>query len=145
MKILTPAGKSAQALRPVVLVDDCPDARFLSSRALKRAGLENPIVTLNGGKEAIAYLRGTCLAAGGRRGERPEMMFLDVEMPDCDGFQVLRWLRRRKAFQKLRVILLTHSEVKPEAVAKLKVDAVLEKYPSPTTLRNLLPPMKSSA
>lgn len=131
----------ATNLRPVVLVDDSPDDRFLSSRMLRRAGLRNPIVTLSDGDEAIAYLRSTCLAAGGERRARPQLMFLDIKMPRCDGFRVLRWLRRRKAFRKLDVIMLTHSDEPVDVAAALKLGArdVVMKFPSPATLTKLLP------
>ena len=129
-------------VRPIVLVDDCPDARFLSSRALHRAGVSNPIVALEDGEAAIAYLRSTCLAAGGRRGTRPELMFLDIKMPRCDGFRVLRWVRRRKAFHKLRGIMLTHSDEPAdiEQALKLGAEAVVTKYPTPAVLAKFFPP-----
>jgi CheY-like chemotaxis protein len=40
---------------------------------------------------------------------RPDLVFLDLQMPLQDGFSVLQALRRESSFQKLRVVALTAS------------------------------------
>jgi two-component system, LytTR family, response regulator len=72
-----PAGK----LRAFI-VDDEPLARSNISALLKR----DPEIEISGqcgsGTEAIAEIRRT----------RPDLVFLDVQMPECDGFDVLELL-----------------------------------------------------
>ena len=40
---------------------------------------------------------------------RPDIVFLDLQMPLQDGFSVLQALRKESSFQKLRVVALTAS------------------------------------
>ena len=41
---------------PVLLIDDNPDDLFLTEDLLKKSGVAGPIVTVNGGEEAIELL-----------------------------------------------------------------------------------------
>src|SRR5215216_7718337 len=65
---LTPAGSRTRKLREILLVEDDPADAELTLRSLKRAGLMNPVKTLEGGPEAIDYFFATEKRV--RRGER---------------------------------------------------------------------------
>ena len=68
------------------------------------------------------------------------MAFLEVNMPPGDGFRVLRWIRKKKAFRRTRVVMLTDSS-KPtdlQLAEKLKADGYLLKYPHPDTIAFLV-------
>ena len=136
----TRALRSRAALRPLLLVDDDADALFLSERALRKGGVENPIVTAVGAEPAIAYLRSTCLAAGSPKGRKPAVIFLDIKMPDLDGFHVLRWIRRHRAFLKTKVIMLSHSDEERdiERARRLGADDCVMKYPKPAVMAALV-------
>lgn len=43
------------------------------------------------------------------RNRRPDLVFLDLQMPLQDGFSVIRALRKESPFQKLRVVAVTAS------------------------------------
>jgi len=64
----------------IVVVDDNPDGRELMARILRREGFE--VAEAATGKEALR------LAAG-----CPNLMVLDVELPDLDGFEVCRRIK----------------------------------------------------
>ena len=121
---------------PVLVVDDDPDAIFLSRRALLKAGLKNPIVTVASGEEAVAYLRNCCLAAGSVRGRKPVALFLDVHMPRMDGFKVLRWVRKKKAFGRMKKFILTTSDSPADRAQALELgaDGYLVKHPTPEAM-----------
>jgi diguanylate cyclase (GGDEF)-like protein len=90
--ILGAAGGAA----PVALVvDDDPLVRILGHETLVQAGFE--VLEAANGRDALA------LAAG----RRPEIVLLDIDLPDIDGFEVLRALRRRFDAHEVAVVMIT--------------------------------------
>jgi len=93
----------------VLLADDSQDDRQLLERAFgqcQRFHLLGPVID---GAQAIAYLNGEGKYANRHAYPFPDMLLLDLRMPQMDGFQVLRWLRT-KCFPKLLVVVLSGSD-----------------------------------
>jgi CheY-like chemotaxis protein len=67
------------SVRRVLVVDDDPDVLQLFSRMLHVCDSTLEIATVSSGKQALDELRRTA----------PDLMLLDVLMPDMDGWQVL--------------------------------------------------------
>ncbi len=105
-----------------------------------KAGISGPFVTAASGSEAIRCLRNSCPAAHGGRGRKPVMLFLDINMPGGDGFVVLRWIRRKPAFRKTKVIMLSNSShvADRRQALELGADAYVVKHGSVTTLADTL-------
>lgn len=95
--------------REVLLVDDNPDDRFLFQAAWTKAGIENPLRTLDNGQEACDYLGGEGKYADRAGFPLPALVLLDIKMPGKSGFEVLEWLRGRAPSKLLPVIMLTAS------------------------------------
>ena len=108
----------------IMAVDDEEDTRLLVSACLEQAGFE--VELASGGKEALS-----------RVGEfRPDLMLLDIAMPEMDGFEVCRRLRAVPATANLPVILLTaksSQEYVKKAVA-LKINGYVVKPFEPKAL-----------
>ncbi len=81
--------------RKVLVVDD--DEHILRSLAQYLELEEFSVKTASGGAEALALVES----------ERPDLVVLDVMMPEMDGFEVLENLRRKPETEKLPVIMLT--------------------------------------
>jgi CheY-like chemotaxis protein len=83
------------ALKKILLVDDSPTV-ILMERLLLQDG---PYTLLNAasGQEALE----TALA------ERPDLILLDVVMPEMDGFEVCRRLRAEESTRATPIILVT--------------------------------------
>lgn len=79
----------------VLVVDDEPEIRDLCKVNLEFAG--HDVVLAANGREAIEYVAH----------ERPDFVFLDLMMPEVDGWAVLRELRTREATADVPVVLLT--------------------------------------
>lgn len=79
----------------VLVVDDEPEIRDLCRVNLEFAGHE--VDEAGNGAEAIAYLER----------ERPDFVFLDLMMPEVDGWDVLRAIRTRPETADVPVVLLT--------------------------------------
>lgn len=125
------------SLPPVFLIDDNVDDLFLLRQRLSRGGIENPIVSFEDGEEAMARLK---RLGGEPGGEPPCVIFLDLRMPRCGGFEVLKWVRAQPLLEQVQVVIVTTSTLPEDAVRAKQLGAagLLSKYPSPETLARLV-------
>jgi DNA-binding response OmpR family regulator len=79
----------------ILVVDDEPDIAGLIRRYLERGGYQ----------VLVAHDARTALETA--RQERPDLMTLDVNLPDCDGFTLLEWLKGDPATAQIPVIMLS--------------------------------------
>ena len=61
-------------------------------------------------KETVSYLQGAGVYAQRDRYPMPQVLILDLEMPNEDGFQVLEWLKSSELGSKIRVVALAARE-----------------------------------
>jgi two-component system response regulator len=93
----------------VLLVEDNPDDVALARRAIRRRNLGARLEVVTSGPEALARLQ--------RSDQRlPRVVFLDVNMPEWNGFEVLQRLRADDRTRHLPVVLLTTSN-EPDDIA----------------------------
>ena len=122
----------------ILIVDDEPDALEVLGFKLKEAGFL-PLFATDGLKALAAV-----------RSERPDLVVLDVMMPEMDGFEVCKILRRDSATALLPVLMLTAEAAEMDRVLGLEfgADDYLTKPYSPRELvlriRKLLKRAKSS-
>lgn len=83
-------------VKKVMLVDDDDDVRLISQMALRDVG-GWPTIAVASGRLAVA------LAPT----ERPDVILLDVMMPDLDGLSTLALLRADPATARIPVIFMT--------------------------------------
>jgi two-component system, OmpR family, response regulator len=100
----TPVGADACEAR-LLVVDDEPTILELMSGSLRFAGFD--VVTATTGADALAVAASS----------RPDLILLDVMMPDGDGFEVVR--RMRAGGSRVPVIFLTARTAVGERVAGL--------------------------
>ena len=93
----------------ILIADDNSDDRLLMERALKRADSGLSVRFVASGQEAVAYLDGSGPYADRLLFPYPSFVITDCEMPDGDGFSVLRRLQAR-APALMRVMMLSSSE-----------------------------------
>lgn len=91
--------QSAEAMGPVLVVDDEEQDRFLIRGVLEDMAFQ--VVEAEGGREALSLLKS---------GEHDfSLVVLDLIMPEVDGTEVLRRIRRSLSTQALPVVVLTAS------------------------------------
>ena len=95
--------------RTILLVEDNADDVFLMERALRAARIVNPMIVVESGQEAMDYLSGAGNFADRGAYPLPAVMFLDLKLPFVYGHDVLAWIRQRREFESLIVIILTSS------------------------------------
>ena len=92
----------------VLVADDSTDDRFLLHAAMRRATRLQVVAEVADGAEVIAYLKGHDAYADRKRYPLPDLLLLDLKMPQKDGFEVLEWMRTQ-SLPGLTVVVLTDS------------------------------------
>ncbi len=103
----------------IMLVEDNPDHEALTIRALKKAGLANPVVVAHDGAEAVNFL----FDNGRTREEMPQVILLDLKLPKVDGLEVLERLRAEEITRYVPVVVLTSSDEENDLVRSYKLGA----------------------
>jgi CheY-like chemotaxis protein len=123
----------------ILLVEDNEDDVFLMKRALKEAGVTNPLYLVEDGQEATDYLGGQGQFSDRTRYPLPAVVFLDLKLPLKSGHDVLAWIRSQKMLESLVVVVLTSSD-EPTDVSKsyeLGANSYLVKPPTAEQLLDL--------
>lgn len=97
------------ALPVLALAEDNADDVFFMKRAMKAAGIANPLEILGDGRQAVEYLAGRGPYADRKAHPLPCLLLLDLKLPLLTGFEVLEWIRGRPETKSLPVIVLTSS------------------------------------
>jgi signal transduction histidine kinase/CheY-like chemotaxis protein len=84
-------------VRRVLLVDDDPDALALFSQMLTICDSTLEVLSASSGKEALERLHR----------DSPDLMLLDIVMPDIDGWQVLESMMQDEAAPRVPVFLVS--------------------------------------
>jgi CheY-like chemotaxis protein len=79
-------------------------------RAFDKAKLANPLYVVPDGAEAIDYLSGEGKYADRAQYPLPDLLLLDLKMPNKNGLEVLEWIRHQPTLSSLRVVVLTASD-----------------------------------
>ena len=81
--------------KKILLVDDSATTLMMEQMVLR--GEAYTIVTAKNGREAVA------VAAA----ERPDLILLDVVMPEMNGFEACRRIRQQEATRRVPIIMVT--------------------------------------
>lgn len=114
-----PESQTMEKKDPIILVvDDTEDNLDLLEFALKRKPVE--MIRAGSGMECLALARD----------RQPDIILLDIQMPEMDGFETLKRLRENPATAKIPVIFLTAQRKEPESIERgllMGVDEYLTK------------------
>ena len=115
-------------MKQVLLAEDNPANRELLTEVLERWGFG--VVSAANGREALA-----CLDI-----QLPDLALVDIQMPESDGYQLIRRIRQDPRLRHLRVIALTAFAMRGdrEAILARGFDAYLTKPVDFNELRNEL-------
>ncbi len=115
----------------VVVIDDDPILADLLTHALETRGYR--VVCLGDGREALRRLTGPDRM-------RARLILLDVDLPEVNGFDVLRQLRRDGVLATSKVIVLTVRSTEPEVLEALEqgaADHIAKPFSVPVLLQRV--------
>lgn len=124
----------------ILLVEDSSDDVFLFERALRRTGIETRLSVVSNGSAAVEFLKAVLEGREPEKFPRPNVIFLDLKLPQLSGFEVLRWVRQQKFEPPLSIIVLTGSDEERDKrlVAELGVDEFVTKPARAAYLKEVL-------
>jgi CheY-like chemotaxis protein len=116
-------GEEAVVRPYILLVEDDPDDRRLTVRLLRQAYVYGDIVAARTGRQALEYLFGIGQFAGRNLSHKPELILLDLRLPDMDGKEVLRCLQTDARTSDIPVVVLTSSHSEEDLVECYRLGA----------------------
>lgn len=93
----------------ILIVEDDADDALLTTHALRRNGITNRVASVATGKDALNIFAGHDPPIDGMQHFNPELLLLDLRLPDIDGIELLRQLRSDPRTRSLHVVILTAS------------------------------------
>jgi CheY-like chemotaxis protein len=104
----------------ILLVEDNDGDARLAQEALAEAKVANTLYRVADGEEALEFLR--------KQGKyasvpRPQLVFLDLNLPKKDGMEVLREIKHHPSLHRIPVVILTASEAESDIVKSYDLHA----------------------
>lgn len=99
----------ARSKKTILIIDDEPACLDLHSRIVSMWSDKCNILTANNGREAIPIIQS----------ETPDLVLLDLVMPELDGFGVLEMMRSNEHTRDIPVLVLTGQVLTHEDLARL--------------------------
>jgi two-component system response regulator len=103
----------ADAVGPILIVDDDLDDAALTKRAIASLYPCVPIRIIESGKALIAYLEGGSASSVPTGHRLASAILLDLRMPEMDGFAVLEWIKDQPKYAGIPVIVVSAFEDLP--------------------------------
>lgn len=91
----------------ILIVEDDPFQRDLTVMALRRIGVMQPVHCVDGGIAAVAYVQGSGAYADRKQFPLPNLIITDLQMPDGDGYTLLRFLQAQPGEAICRIVVFS--------------------------------------
>jgi len=96
----------------ILIVEDEPNTAEMLRAYFESQGYQ--VTSVGWGKEALAFVKGTL----------PDLVVLDIRLPDIDGYEVCRHLRSHRRTAHIPIIFLTEKRERIDRLAGLELGAV---------------------
>lgn len=111
--------------KSVLLVDDSYVDNLISRKIIEKSNFAEEITVISSPFDAINYLR-NCLSSGT---DLPEVIFLDIRMPEMNGFDFLKEIDLIAGFDRAKVkIFMLSSSLDPVDLRRTKENALVSKF-----------------
>jgi CheY-like chemotaxis protein len=91
-------------MNEILIVEDSTADAKAAVRALKKAGVKNPVKWIDHGTRAMKYLEAVPVP--------PTVVFLDVKLPGYNGFELLDYVRENPKFNRtLRIVFSSMDDI----------------------------------
>jgi len=103
------ASDGESRLVEILLVEDNLHDIKLTTRAFEKARVMNPMHVVRDGVEALEFLFATGRHANRKDAALPEVILLDLNLPEKNGIEVLREIKADERTRRIPVVILTIS------------------------------------
>ena len=113
-------GRKKMANEKILVVDDDDETLEIAKKILKHEGYE--VSTATNGSEAIEFINTN-------KNNLPNLLLLDLSMPEKDGFEVCEYLRQNSILNNLKIIIFTGTifDESRERAKKFGIDTYITK------------------
>ena len=113
--------------KPIAIVDDDADDRFLVQEAFTKAGYQDEFIHFENGPQFMEFLHNTPAQV-----DLPSLLFLDLNMPVIEGKEILREIKRNDRWAQIPVIVFTtaNSDIEKRMCFQLGASSYITK-PAP--------------
>ena len=94
---------------PIVIIDDDPFDVLLLKNSLAATGVEDPVLVCSNGREALTWLTGITAIEGAASRQTPQLMFVDLRLPEMDGVAWIRLARAQRSLDRTTIVAVSGS------------------------------------
>jgi CheY-like chemotaxis protein len=116
------------SVRRILVVDDDPQMVHLLSRMLETAEREYEVIRAYNGREGLRETRS----------RRPDLVLLDLIMPEMDGYNMLTQMREDTDLQDIPVVVITAQGLTPEEERQIGGQTLIVRTEAGFTNREIL-------
>jgi CheY-like chemotaxis protein len=96
-----------QKLMCILFIDDDEPTNFLNKLLIDEMNCAHHVQVVSSGAEALEYLTGTgSFLNNGKVNPRPDLIFLDINMPGMDGWEFLQHYEKLPSTQKANIVMV---------------------------------------
>lgn len=110
----------------IMVVDDEPDVVHILKSILEKGGYS--VVEAIRGKECLGKLKN----------EKPDLILLDIMMPDLDGWEVLKVIKNKESTKSIPVAMLTAKALTVDVLHRKDIDGLVDYIMKPFSIDSLL-------
>lgn len=107
----------------ILLAEDNPAHARLVQRSLSSNRVNNRLMHVTDGEEAVAYLRRQAPYDDPQVSPRPDVVLLDLRLPKVDGLEVLRQIKSDPDLMQLPVVVLSTSQAESDVARAYELHA----------------------
>lgn len=107
----------------ILLVEDTEEHALLIRRALEDGKLKHRLFVARDGTEALDYLYRRGDYANEAASPKPDIILLDLRLPDMRGTEVLEQIRSEEGLKDIPVVVLTVSDEEQDIIRSFRAGA----------------------
>jgi len=116
-------SEQSERVVDILLVEDDRDDADIAITAFKKAGLTNRIEVTGSGQDALDFLFHRGKYVSRRASNRPELVLLDLKLPDMSGLEVLRRAKADEQTRSIPMVILSGSKKDEDLKAAMDLGA----------------------
>lgn len=120
-------------MKKILIIDDEEEALYILEKKLRANNYS--VYAFTSGKDAIKLAKT----------DKPDLVLLDIVMPEMDGYTLANTLKQDKALRDIPIIFITAKELVPEGIEdRIKDVGAFDYIMKPCTFEDILAKVKKA-